>query len=111
MAASEITLTSADHGGTVTVRPGDVIAISLEEDPTTGFRWVLDRNDEDSLEAVGSNYLPAQPSGAGGTGQHVFRFKAARAGQVRLALKRWRQWEGDRSIVGRFEITVRIAGP
>ena len=39
----------------------------------------------------------------------VFRFRVVGAGAGRLALKSWRSWEGERSIVQRFVVTIDAA--
>lgn len=38
---SQLTLTEADKGASYTVKKDDIILISLKENPTTGYRWML----------------------------------------------------------------------
>jgi inhibitor of cysteine peptidase len=44
--------------------------------------------------------------GAGGT--RIFEFQAAGAGSTTLRFKQFRAWEGDSSIIGKFEIKVNV---
>ena len=101
-----MTLTEADKGKSITAKPGDTIAISLPENPSTGFRWALEARSDAHLELVDSTYIAAPGTAAGRAGRHVWNFKIRQAGDVRLALKLWRAWEGDKSIADRFDVTI-----
>src|SRR5712664_986258 len=84
-----LSLTENDEGRSVEVRAGDTVRISLPENATTGYRWAIDRIDEEVIEAVGSE--PNYPGGAVGSGGHVvFTFKAKKAGTGEVTLKYWR---------------------
>jgi len=102
------TLTRADGGSSVQVRVGDVVAVRLAENPSTGFVWSTDSTSGDALRLVESEYLPAADGRVGGAGERSLSFRAVATGNVELRLKLWRQWEGDKSIVDRFAATVRI---
>jgi len=101
-------LTRADSGSSVQLRVGDVVAVRLAENPSTGFVWSTDSTSGDALRLVESEYLPAADGGVGGAGERSLSFRAVTAGNVELRLKLWRQWEGDKSVVDRFGATVRI---
>lgn len=103
-----MTLTQSDNGRSVTISPGETLRIELDENPGTGFRWALERGSDPILELRTSDYIPAAGAGAGGGGQRVWTFTARKTGEARLALKRWRAWEGDKSTVERLEIRIRV---
>jgi len=105
---SELTLTKADNGKSVEVARGDTVTITLEDNPSTGYRWAIDKNDASILAPQSDDYMQSPSSGIGGAGQRTFKFKALKAGAVQLQLKRWREWEGDSSIVDRFSAAVRV---
>jgi inhibitor of cysteine peptidase len=93
-------------GQTVTVAPGDRLELRLEENPTTGFRWYIE-NDENSvlvLEDDAFTHLPDGVSGAGGTRDLVF--KVAKQGQGMLRASYRRSWETQKPPAGTFELTV-----
>ena len=64
--------------------------------------------DNETLEVLSSDYVPATSPMPGGSGQHVWRFKAKSPGDVRLLVKHWRSWEGEKSIVERLESTIHV---
>jgi inhibitor of cysteine peptidase len=105
-----VSLTGADRGKSARVRPNDVVTIRLNENPTTGYRWTVDKVDHDVLRLEGSDFNPTPGGGIGGGGEHTFRFRArteAATGSVQLKL--WREWEGDRSIIERFDVIIDVA--
>jgi inhibitor of cysteine peptidase len=98
-------LTEADNDRTIGLRVGETVRVSLPENATTGYRWAIDRLDEEVIEAVGSE--PNYPGDAVGSGGHVaFTFKAKKAGTGEIALKYWRHFEGDKSIKNRFRLRL-----
>jgi inhibitor of cysteine peptidase len=103
-----MTLSPADNGKSVTVRAGDTLTLQLDEIPTTGFRWAVDQSNPDLVALQRTDYFPAPATGVGGGGRRVFVFQAKKAGTGRLALKLWRDWEGERSVTQRFEITLGV---
>lgn len=105
---SETMLTQADEGKSISIKPGEVMGISLNENPSTGFRWSLEKNNDEILELLKSDYIQASGSEVGGGGKRIWKFKAKKTGEVHLALKHWRAWEGDKSTVERFEVIVRV---
>ena len=105
---STVTLTQADNGRSVEVRPGTTIVIQLAENPTTGFRWAVDQTDERTVTIVRVDYTTAAGGGIGGGGTRSFTLKAEHPGIMQLRLKLWRDWEGESSIVERFTVTIRV---
>ncbi len=101
-------LTSADNGRTVDLRVGEEVALRLPENASTGYRWAVDAVDANLVEIHEGDYVSTSKAmGAGGEAQWSVKAKAS--GVTPIKLKRWRQWEGDRSIVERFEINLRIS--
>jgi inhibitor of cysteine peptidase len=91
-----ISLTDADNGKQITVKSGDVVTVTLESNPTTGYSWqvieidnaiLLQDGDPEYKQSPGSESLV----GAGGT--ETFRFKAVGTGETTLGLGYMRPWE------------------
>jgi len=101
-------LTSADNGRTIDLRVGAEAALRLPENPSTGYTWAIDATDANIAEIKEETY-DATSKAVGGGGEAHWLIKAKAPGATRLKLKRWRQWEGDSSIVERFEIALRIS--
>jgi inhibitor of cysteine peptidase len=103
-----MTLTQADNGKSVTIGPGETVRISLDENPSTGFRWALEQGNDEILELLTSDYIQGSGPGVGGGGKRVWKFTAKKSGDARLVMKRWRTWEGDKSTVERLEVTIHV---
>jgi inhibitor of cysteine peptidase len=98
-------LGEADDGHTVVVHVGDMLDVHLPENASTGYRWETDSFDPKLVEFV--NKSADTPPGPPGTpGMAVFQFRVIAAGSSAVSLKYWRQWEGDKSIVKRFRVTI-----
>jgi inhibitor of cysteine peptidase len=96
-------LSEQDRGRTVEVAEGDIITVRLRENPTTGYRWSVETTD--GLELVGDDF-EAGGGAIGAAGERVLEFRATRPGSHKLRLKNWREWEGDASVIDRFEADI-----
>lgn len=104
-----LVLGQKDQNRIAEVRTGERIAVRLPENPTTGFTWAVAESDRRLLALDSTDYAPPEEAGFIGTrGERTFIFTAREPGEVPLALKYWRFWEGDASIAERYTVTVRI---
>lgn len=89
------TLTEKDNGSKVMLKQGDVLDITLNSNPTTGYSWKVSQNDPKILLPLGEPQFSlgskAPMPGAGGT--QTFQFKALAKGQTTLTLVYVRPWE------------------
>ena len=100
-------VTETDNGTVAELHVGGEVALRLPENASTGYRWTVEAADADRVDVRrGESLLMSGAVGSGGEMQWIIRAKAAGTAQVRLKL--WRHWEGDRSVRGRFELTLRI---
>lgn len=82
-----------------------VVTVRLDENPTTGYRWNIET--AEGLEMVGDSFERAGDAiGAGGV--RVFQFRASEAGPHRLSIRKWRDWEGESSIIDRFYAIIVV---
>ncbi|MBF2079466.1 MAG: protease inhibitor I42 family protein [Synechococcales cyanobacterium T60_A2020_003] len=105
---SEITLTQADNGRTIDIWVGDRLDVNLRENPTTGFQWGIDQNNDEVLRVEGAEYISPTTSPIGGAGQRTFTFIGQQSGTAELRLKLWREWQGESSVVERFTVTIQV---
>ncbi len=98
-------LSNRDSNRTIPVKLGDSIVLRLDENPTTGYQWEIAASG--ALAVMGDKMEPG--STVGGSGVRIFEFQASTAGSHHLQLRQWRRWEGDASIIGRFECTLVVA--
>jgi len=102
-------LGASDHDRTVALPVGETVHITLPENASTGYRWAIDRCDEDIIEAQGSRALYPSAGGAAGAGGEVtFSFQARKIGSGEIVLKHWRAWEGDASVIARMALHVNV---
>ncbi len=102
-----LSLSQTDNDRTVDVRLDDTVRITLPENATTGYRWAIDRYDEDIVAVLATEpHYAGQAIGSGG--EVAFLFKAKKSGTGEIALKRWRHWEGDKSVVERFRLRLHV---
>ena len=100
-------LVEKDNDRTLDIHPGETIQISLPENATTGYRWEIDRYDEDVLKLLAAE--PCYTANAVGSGGVVaFTFQGKKTGAGEIALKHWRSWEGDSSVIARFRIRLNV---
>lgn len=104
---STVTITNSDNGHVVEARKGDMIVLRLPENPTTGFRWQLDRV-PGTLELMDDSYQPDPDMQFGSGGVRTFRFRSLETGTGRAELKHWQEWEGDRSTTDRFTVEIQV---
>ncbi|MGA7937919.1 MAG: protease inhibitor I42 family protein [Kovacikia sp.] len=105
---STLSLNQTDAGKTLQVPAGEIVLITLSENPTTGYRWALEPMEQPVLELQASDYVTASGAGIGGGGQRVFKFRTKASGTVNLQLKEWRDWEGEQSTLNRFSVTIKV---
>jgi len=100
-------LVEADNNRTVDIRRGEAVRVSLPENATTGYRWVIERYDEEFIKELATE--PHYASDAVGSGGEVaFIFQGKKIGVGEIVLKRWRSWEGDSSVTARFRIHLHV---
>src|SRR5262249_12360389 len=80
--AGTVKLGESSNGKTVHVHVGDVVLVSLSENPSTGFYWDIHPYDRKVLSAHGHTYVqdPAPPGMVGVGGTYTYHFTAARPG-------------------------------
>src|SRR5262245_63007824 len=103
-------LTSADNGKTIEAPLGESITIQLEENPTTGYRWIVDSITPGILSSDAGRFVPAVDAGVGGGGRRELTLTGPQAGVGTVRLKLAQPWEGDRGVSDRFEVQVAVRG-
>jgi predicted secreted protein len=98
-------LNDQDSGRSLDVSIGSLVSVSLKENPTTGYRWMIE--EKDGLELESESFEKA--SGAtGSAGLRIFQFRASGTGLNKLKIKNMRDWEGDRSVIDRFSVMISV---
>lgn len=107
--AMDFLLTSADNGQTVTLHQGARGELRLPETPTSGYRWTL--QSAPPILAISEAEFTPRLTGLGGGGERRWLIQARTTGMGTLSLKRWRDWEGESSVMERYQVTFQITPP
>jgi inhibitor of cysteine peptidase len=105
-----ITLTAGDNGKTIELKAGDTLVIRLDENPTTGYRWAVERGGEGFFEPPRAEFIQNPDALTGAGGSRIFTFHALKPGKTSLAFKLWRAWQGEGSVTSRFGVDVKVTG-
>jgi inhibitor of cysteine peptidase len=106
----EVGFDMADNGRQIEVEVDQILVISLESNPTTGFGWELVEPEDPILQLMGeAEFQPSESKeivGAGGT--QIFHFKAVGIGQTTLTLVYRRPWEEGVDPLETFRLHVIV---
>lgn len=104
---NEIHLTDEDNGESVEMTVGEFLSITLEGNPTTGYKWQVAEYEDAVLEQQGEGtYTPAGKA-LGGGGSYLFRFEAVGKGETTLRLIYFRPFE-SKPPIKTFEVTITV---
>jgi len=103
-------LTEKDSGSSIDLRTQDTLVISLPENPTSGFRWEIERVDSQILRPAGEPVYEPSSNLVGAGGVTTYRFEAAGVGSTTLKLMYHRSFEKDVPPASTFELNVRVTG-
>ena len=99
-------ISTSQNGQTLAIKVGDSVELRLPENASTGYRWAVDVLDEAHVMVCETGFRGRDSAGSGGDA--YWQLRATAPGDTAIGLKRWRPFEGDRSIVERFAITLHI---
>lgn len=109
--AGDVALGAEDNGSEVVLAAGQVLEVTLESNPTTGFSWQVSEVDGAVLAQVGEAVFQQAPTegeqlvGAGGVETLQF---AASPGETTLTLEYRRPWEKDVDPLETFTVQVTV---
>jgi inhibitor of cysteine peptidase len=106
-AGTTVVLTQGDNGSQVQLHQGDTLAIELDSNPTTGYRWDVDGQLSPNLHLMSDTFVSdANIPGAGGT--QTLRFATVATGQATLQLMYHRPWEQGVPPIQTYQVQVTI---
>lgn len=89
--AFELRATVRDSGKTVHLYRGDVLQVTLSENPSTGYAWrIVKRSARAVLRPLSDRFIPPRqtnPPTVGTPGRHVYRWRASGRGRTSLRLQ------------------------
>jgi predicted secreted protein len=110
---ANIQLGNAANGTTQLLKIGEVMAVTLASNPSTGYAWYATSSDPDVVSQMGEAQYqePASNSSQpvlGAAGTETLYFEATGAGSATLTLEYKRGWETDTAPDQTITITVIV---
>jgi|SRR5215467_3429637 len=96
------------NGQEITTKRNEEFEISLPEARTAGYRWVITENGAPTLELLSEETIP-NAGAIGGSGHHIWRFRAASPGKTRLTFEYSRPWEKSAKPTRTFLLKVHVS--
>lgn len=112
VASADVKVNLSDNGSQVALEQGQVLAVTLEANPTTGYWWEVAQVEASILEQMGAGVYHMDdtedppPPGTGGV--KIYRFKAVGAGQTTLELALRGYGEADEEPLQTFSLRVVV---
>ena len=106
--SAPVSLSEKDAGKSMELKQGDILIITLEGNPTTGYTWMMQPVDHPLLEQVGEPQVTPASDLLGAPGVMALRFKAVQPGQANLKLVYARPWEADTPPEKTFEVSLTV---
>ncbi len=107
----KLQLDATADGTTQQLGVEELVAISLESNPSTGYNWYAKSSDPRVIDQQGEA-LYKEPdsigSSLGAAGTEILYFKAASAGKATITLEYKRSWEDEGATEKTIVITVEV---
>ncbi len=102
-----MTISEENAGTKIDLNKGDILEVTLEGNPSTGYSWLLG-SEVSLLEPVGEPVFEPASNLVGSPGKITMRFNVVEKGEGTLQLVYQRPWERNIPPIATFEITVVI---
>jgi inhibitor of cysteine peptidase len=101
------------NGREVVIQPGETLEVSLAENASTGYRWVISEDSKNKFgktihEREQSVEAPAPPAPPGKPGIRHLYFEAAEPGAVELEIHYRRPWETGKPPARTFRLRILV---
>lgn len=90
-----ININEQEKGSQVPVSENDVLEITLDEVPTSGYRWVISQLNPDHLKVLSEDYELYNGAGMGGGGIKKIQLQVLRKGIGTIQLQNKQPWSDD----------------
>lgn len=108
----KIGLTAADTGKVVRATVGNLITITLQSNPSTGYNWELRDFDYGAADFYGSETVPANEGNVlfGAPSKTVVTLQAVKPGTQDIKLVYRRLWEPPERVAETFAFRLEVTG-
>jgi len=107
-----IEVTAASNGKTVKAAAGNLIRITLESNPSTGYNWELRDFDYGAADFYGSDVVARKTGNVlvGAPADTVITLQAVKPGSQQITLVYRRPWEAPDQVAATFSFTLEVTG-
>lgn len=111
--SGKVELTAADAGKTVRAEVGNLIVITLQSNPSTGYNWELRDFDYGAAEFHNSETIAADSGNVlfGAPTKTVVTLQAVKPGRQEIKLVYRRQWEPPDQVAETFQFRLEVESP
>ena len=109
LASTTVKVDQNSNRGELRVRTGDTLALMLEENPTTGYRWEVKSSGEPVCSLTKTDFHAASGHLTGRGGERHWLFRIVKPGSAALELSYRRPFEREQSPARTFRVIVRAA--
>jgi len=102
-----VSLSKADDGRTIELTADQIVYLSLEWQPGTGFDWQMTSLDDQVLRPLARGSTQHDPL-LGAAGMVHWFFEAGASGRTTLVLESRRPWESDGEVAGSLTINFVV---
>jgi predicted secreted protein len=103
-----IEIKKQDNGKEITVKPGDIICVELEEMGAAGYSWFVDNLNTEHLEMLSKKTKLISEGKLGAPVLGVWLFRAKKEGSAEINMDHYRGWEGKEKATEHFSIKLLI---
>jgi inhibitor of cysteine peptidase len=94
-------------GGEIELPAGGELQLSLRENPTTGFGWIVEDLAQPVCDLAADHFESGTTTARGSGGVHHWRLRAKQKGKGKIRLTYRRSWE-TKAPAKTFTLTVRV---
>jgi inhibitor of cysteine peptidase len=105
---TEVKLDMSDNGSQVEIERGQILAITLESNASTGYTWDVVELDENILQQIGEPEFRPRGNRPGDPNDMTIRFEAVNVGRTTLKLLYHRRWEEEKVPQETFSVQVVV---
>ena len=103
------TVAVSETGKQIELASGDLLVVTLDSNPSTGFSWSISAiTDESVIDDVNNEFKGADTGMMGAGGQEVWTFEAVDKGSSTIEMKYSRSWEQGVEPAATFNVTVVV---
>lgn len=107
--SGEIKLDAGNNGSQIEIEQGQILVITLEANPTTGYTWEMIEGEEQILQQVGEIEFQPDSKLIGAPGIQTLRLEAVNVGKITLKLiYHHRPWEENVDPLETFSVQVVV---